>query len=220
MLDLEKRTSEQEKTAENAAKDSRLLAELLDGLLDKKCAVRYRNFKAVYLISEEHPEVLYQEWDVFERMLKSDNNTFKFYAIHILANLAKVDKEGRFERIFKQFYDTLNGNALIPACHVAYVSSKVANAKPDFVDEITKRLLHIDKATYKHKELVQANAVKSFSEYFGKIKDKEGVLRLVKELHNSKSSRAKKEANEFLKKWKQTNVPTHSSTQQNTRETR
>jgi hypothetical protein len=146
-------------------------------------------------------------------MLKSDNNTLRFYAIHVLANLAKVDKEGRFKGIFNQFYGMLNGDALIPACHVAYVSSKVANAKPDLADEITKRLLHIDGATYKHKELVQANAVKSFSEYFGKIKDKEGVLTLVKELQNSRSSRAKKEANEFLKKWKQTNVPTHSSAQ-------
>jgi len=201
MLDLEKRTPEAERTAAEATKDGKALSELLDGLLVKKCAVRYKNFKAVYLVSEDYPEVLYPKWAFFENMLTSKNNTYKFYAIHVLANLAKADKAGKFEKIFDQFYDILNGDALVPACHVAYVSSKIAKAKPELTDEITKRLLNIDKATYKHAELVKANAVKAFSEYFDKITDKDQVLLLVKELQNSKSSRAKKEATAFLKKW-------------------
>ena len=201
MLDLEKRTPEAERTAAEATKDGKALSELLDGLLVKKCAVRYKNFKAVYLVSEDYPEVLYPKWAFFENMLTSKNNTYKFYAIHVLANLAKADKAGKFEKIFDQFYDILNGDALVPACHVAYVSSKIAKAKPELTDEITKRLLNIGKATYKHVELVKANAVKAFSEYFDKITDKDQVLPLVKELQNSKSSRAKKEATAFLKKW-------------------
>jgi len=201
MLNLEKRTPQVERTAAEATKDGKALSELLDGLLVKKCAVRYKNFKAVYLISEDHPEVLYPKWAFFENMLTSKNNTYKFYAIHVLANLAKADKAGKFERVFDQFYDILNGDALVPACHVAYVSSKIAKAKPELTDEITKRLLDIGKATYKHTELVKANAVKAFSEYFDKISDKDQVLLLVKELQNSKSSKAKKEATEFLRKW-------------------
>ena len=187
MLDLEKRTPEAERTAAEATKDGKALSELLDGLLVKKCAVRYKNFKAVYLVSEDYPEVLYPKWAFFENMLTSKNNTYKFYAIHVLANLAKADKAGKFEKIFDQFYDILNGDALVPACHVAYVSSKIAKAKPELTDEITKRRLNIDKATYKHAELVKANAVKAFSEYFDKITDKDQVLLLVKELQNSKS---------------------------------
>ena len=202
MLDLEKRTREQEKIAANAVRDGKALSELLEGLHSKKCAVRYRNFKAVYMISEDHPETLYPKWDFFENMLKSKNNTFKFYGLHILANLTKVDKEERFEKAFITFYDILNGDALVPACHIAYVSGKIANAKPRLADQITEKLLNLNKATYKHKELVQANALKSFSEYFDKIRNKEPILNLAKELQNSKSSRAKKEANEFYKKLK------------------
>src|SRR4030067_3436276 len=143
MLDLEKRTPEQKKTAENAVKDETLLSELLDGLLSKKCSVRYKNFKAVYLISEDYPETLYGKWDFFEDMLKS-NNTFRFYAIHVLANLARIDNQGRFEKILDNFYGILNGDALVPACHVAYVSGKIVNAKPELAEEITRRLLNID----------------------------------------------------------------------------
>ena len=201
MLDLEKRTPEQKKTAENAVKDETLLSELLDGLHSKKCSVRYKNFKAVYLISEDHPETLYEKWGFFEDMLKSNNNTFRFYAIHVLANLVKVDEKGRFEKILGNFYGILNEDALVPACHVAYVSGKIVNAKPELADEITRRLLNIDEATYNHKELVQANALKAFSEYYDKISDQDKVLSLAKALQKNKSARAKKEANEFLKKW-------------------
>src|SRR4030066_91962 len=99
MLDLEKRTPEQKKTAEKAVKDEKVLSELLDGLRSKKCSVRYKNFKAVYLVSEDYPEKFYEKWDFFEDMPNSNNNnTFRFYAIHVLANLARIDNEGRFEK--------------------------------------------------------------------------------------------------------------------------
>src|SRR3989304_7816110 len=131
MLDLEKRTPEQEKTAENALKDEKLLSELLDGLLSKKCSVRYKNFKAVYLISEDYPETLYEKWGFFEDMLKSNNNTFRFYAIHVLANLVKVDEKGRFEKILDNFYGILNEDALVPACHVASSQEKSPTRNPN-----------------------------------------------------------------------------------------
>ena len=131
MLDIEKRTPQEQKAAENAIKSPQALTELMESLRSKKCAVRYLNFKAVYLISEDHPEILYPRWAFFEDLLKSKNNTFAFYAIHVLANLAKVDGYGRFETIFDQFYYILDCEALIPACHVAYVSQKSPKPNPN-----------------------------------------------------------------------------------------
>lgn len=201
MLDLERKTPEQQKNAENAIKDSKVLAQLLEGLFSKKSALRYKNFKVVYLISEEYPEVLYPKWDLFQIMLKSKDNTLMFQAIHILANLSKVGKENKFQKVCDAFYEIMNGDALIPAAHVAYVSHKIVKAKPELADKITDRLLNIGKAKYKHKELVQANALKSFSEYFDSISDKGKIISLAKELQKNKSSRAKKEAADFMKKW-------------------
>ena len=151
--------------------------------------------------SEEHPEALYSQWAFFENFLKSDDDSKKFYAIHIIANLAKADNEGKFEGLFDDFYSILSGAALIPACHVAHVSGKIVNAKPKLADKVTERLLGFDGA-YKHKELVKANAVKAFSEYYDKITEKDKIVNFVMVLKQDKSSRAKKEANDFLKKWK------------------
>jgi AAA+ ATPase superfamily predicted ATPase len=118
-----------------------------------------------------------------------------------LANLTKVDEASKFETVFDEFYDIVNGDALVPACHVAYVSHKIVKAKPELADKITERLLNLDNAAYKHKELVQANALRSFSQYFDRISDKDKIVSLAKDLQKSKSSRAKKEAAEFLEKW-------------------
>ena len=140
MLDIAKRTPQLQKTAEKAIKNPQALTELLEGLQSKKCTIRYANFKAVYHISKNHPEMLYPRWTFFEDLLKSKNNTFLFYAIHVQANLTKVDEAGKFEAIFDQFYNILDGDALIPAFHVAYVSHKIAKAKSKLTDNITKKL--------------------------------------------------------------------------------
>jgi hypothetical protein len=200
MLDLEKRTPEQEQTAENALQDEKLLFELLENMLSKDNKRRYECFKVVYLISEDHPEALYPKWDYFKDMLESKNSASTFQAIHILANLAKVDSEGRFQQSFDSFYRFLNGEELIPASHVAYVSHKIVKAKPELADAVAEKLLNLDEATYKHKDLVQAEALKSISEFFDKVSDKSKVAALAKELQESKG-RAKKESSEFLKKW-------------------
>jgi hypothetical protein len=201
MLDLEKTTVEQKESSKAAVKDKVLLDGLLAGLLSKKSTVKYNSFKILYYISQENPEVLYGKWSFFESFLKSTDDSKKFYAIHLLVNLAKVDAEGKFEGLFDDFYGILNGKAFIPACHVAYVSYKIVNAKPELADKVTERLLNFDGSAYKHPELVKANAVTSFSEYFDKISDKNKVVSYVRELQRDKSSKVKKEANAFVKKW-------------------
>ncbi len=202
MLEFEKATPEQKKAAEAAVIDQTVLLGLLDGLLSKSKETRYDNFKVLYALSEQHPEALYSHWGFFEGFLKSDDDSKKFYAIHILANLTKVDTQQRFEGVFDDFYGILKGDSFINAGHVAYVSGKIVAAKPDLADRIAERLLDLEGATCKHPELVKANAVKSFSEFYDKLSDKEKVANFVLELKEDKSSRAKKEAADFIKKWK------------------
>jgi glutamine synthetase type III len=134
MIDLEKITLKQKEAAEAAVKDRTLLLGLLDGLLSKSKEVRYENFKVLCLISKQHPEVVYGQWGFFENFLKPDDDSKKFYAIHILANLAKADTEGKFESLFDDFYGILKGDSFISASHVAYVSGKIVAAKPELAD--------------------------------------------------------------------------------------
>jgi hypothetical protein len=202
MLDLEKTSPQQKLAAENAAVDKTLLTNLLDGLISKSKEVRYENFKALYALSNVHPDALYGHWGFFEDFLRSNDDSKRFYAVHILANLARADCQGRFEGLFDDFYGILKGNALIPACHVAYVSGKIVASKPELADKVTARLLDLEGATYKHPELVKANAAKSLAEFYDKITSKDQVAHFVQELKQNKSAKVKKEASDFIKKWK------------------
>ena len=142
MLDLEKTTPEQEEVAANALKDSRLLSDLWRDCSHNDREYRYNCFKALYLVSEDRPFTLDPRWEFFEGMLKSDSSTSNFQAIHILANLLRVDSEGKFEKVFDRFFSFLDGDELIPASHVAYVSHKIVRAKPELVDIVMERFLN------------------------------------------------------------------------------
>jgi ABC-type phosphate/phosphonate transport system substrate-binding protein len=151
-------------------------------------------------LSEEQPESLYPRWDFLADMLDSDNAYRKLIAVRLIANLTRVDTEGRFEKIFDKYYNLLNDSVII-AGHITANSGKIARAKPKLQTEITNRLLNIDKTTQKHKDLVKAGAIDSFGEYFVESKDKEKIMGFVRQQLNGESPKARKIARAFLKKW-------------------
>jgi len=188
--------------AGKAAEDSKALAALLQEVLSKKEAIRHNAFKALLSISEEHPEVLYPEWDFFADLIGSDNTSFKYIAVYIIANLTKVDKQNRFEKIFEKYYSLLDDESVIPAAHVAGNSGKIAKAKPGLQSKITDKLLGIDKTHHAlgRKELIKGYAIEAFGEYFAEAEDKRVILEFVEKQQNSKSPRTKKAAQKFLEK--------------------
>ena len=177
-----------------------MLPELLEGLKSKNETERYNSFKVLLLISEEHPEVLYSKWDFFIDMIDSDNAYWKLSAVRIIANLTRVDTENRFEEIFNKYYNLLNDSVIV-AGHITANSGKIAKAKPKLQTEITNKLFNIDKTNQKHKELIKAGAIESFSEYFEESKDKKKIIEFVNKQLNCESPKTRKKAKEFLKKW-------------------
>lgn len=183
-----------------ALKDKEVFSELLEGILSKNETIRSNGFKALMLLSEEYPVVLYSKWDHFVEMLDSKNAFFKFMAIQLIANLTKIDKENKFKKIFNKYYDLLNDSVIV-AGHITANSGKIARAKPELQTKITNKLLNIDKTIQKHKDLIKAGAIESFSEYFNEAKDKNKIVDFVKAQLHCESPRTKKTAKEFLKKW-------------------
>jgi hypothetical protein len=188
--------------AGKAVGDSKALAALLQEVLSKKETARHAAFKALLSISEERPEVLYPEWNFFADLLGSDNTSFKYIAIYIIANLTKVDTENRFEKVFEKHYSLLDDESVIPAAHVAGNSGKIAKAKPGLETKITNKLLSIDKTHHApgRKELIKGYAIEAFGEYFAEAKDKEKIVEFVAKQLKSKSPRTQKAAQKFLQK--------------------
>jgi hypothetical protein len=188
--------------ARNAIEDSKALAALFQEVLSKKESARHASFRALLSISEERPEVLYPEWDFFADLIRSDNTSFKYIAIYIIANLTKTDTENKFEKMFEKYYGLLDDASVIPAAHVAGNSGKIARAKPGLQTKITNKLLNIDKTHHApgRKELIKGYAIEAFGEYFSEAKDRQKIIEFVEKQLNSKSPRTKKTAQRFLEK--------------------
>ena len=192
-----------ESVAEKALKDERLLSELMDGLTSKKETFRYNCFKVLMLISEKQRAVLYPEWDYFVEQLSSDNTYRRLSALHLIANLTKVDTENRFEKIFDKYFSLLDDKSVIPAAHIAGASGRIAKAKPQLETYITTQLLNIDKTHYnpERKDLIKGYAIEAFGEYFEEAIDKEKIIGFVKQQLKAQSPKTRKLAQEFLQKW-------------------
>ena len=201
-VNLDKKNIDIKAIAKKALNDDKLLAELLDNLWSKKETIRYNSHKVLSQISEEQPKLLYGQWDYFVKFLDSDNTYHKLSAIILLANLTKIDRGNKFEKIFNKFYGLLNDKSFITAAYVCGASGKIALSKPKLQAKITNRLLSIDKTQHEQerKDLVIANIIEAFDEYYVQIRGKKKILEFVEKQLNCKSPKTRQIAKEFLKR--------------------
>ena len=206
-MDMGKLTAKWEVTAKRLAKkavnDKRLLAELFQGPLSKNDETRYTSFKALMFMCEEHPELLYPEWDRFVQLLYSDNAYQRYIAVYLIASLTTVDTDNRFEKLFDKYYSLLDDKSVIPAAHLAGSSGKIAKAKPKLQSKITDKLLSIDETHHNpsRRELIKSYIIEAFGDYFDEAEDKKRILEFVKRQLKSESPKTRKKAKEFLARW-------------------
>ena len=202
LSELTKKDVDTEFIAEKALKDKDVLSALYEGILSKTDTVRENSFKALLLISETHPEVLYPHWDYFANLLDSTNSYTVYIGMYIIAHLVKVDTENIFDKVFDRYYSIFSGKRTMTAAHAAKLSGKIAIYKPALQGKITERLLSIDEIHKgSQKELIKGYAIEAFSEYFEEAEDKEEILQFVRGQLQSTSPKTKKTAEEFLEKW-------------------
>src|SRR6185295_19304457 len=72
-----------------------LIEEVLAGVSARRAAVRFGASKALRILSERVPELIYPHFDFFVAMLDGDNHILQWNATITIANLARVDRESR-----------------------------------------------------------------------------------------------------------------------------
>ena len=192
------------KIADEVLKGKVPLAKILEKVNPKVGEQEYNtNGTALKFISEENPKLLYSHWDFFQNLLRSNNNYLKMHALYIIANLCTVDKEGKFDLMFEDFYDLLDYDSLMIANHTALVLGKIAKIKPKMREKVTEQLLNIDSTHWepKRKDLIKSYVIKAFREYFELAKNQEEIYKFVSNQLNTGSPSTNKEAAEFLKKF-------------------
>jgi len=200
---IEKKGVNAESIAKKVVKDERLLDDLLEGVSSEKAVIKYKSLKVLMLVSEQQPKMLYSKWDFFVKLLDDDNTFLRVIGATIIANLTRVDTKNKFEKIFNKYYSLLEDESMINTANIARRSGIIARAKPHLQGKITNKLLDIDKTHHSSecKNIIKGKAILSFDEYIDEFKDKEKIIRFVKnELKNTRSA-TKKKAEKLLKKW-------------------
>jgi len=191
-----------EKATQLALANGKALKVLLDGVLSKDDTYRYNCFKVLLQISEDHPLILYPEWDYFVGLLGSSNSYHRSIALQIIANLTKVDDKARFDGIFDQYFGLLDDEKVVTARHLAQSAGRIVRAKPHLQARITERLLEIDGThhTQERKDLIKADIIQSFEEFFQDSGDKKEILAFVEKQLRCSSPKTRKAAKAFLNK--------------------
>jgi len=184
-----------------------ILPEVLNGLYSSKAAIRYGCAKVLMDLSAEHPEKLCPNMDSFINLLDSKYRILTWNAMAIIANLARVDKDKKFDTIFDKYYSFLNDEYMVTVVSVVGHSGKIALAKPHLIQKITEELLKVENIpttphlTEECKRVIAEKAIESFDLFFDRIDTKEKVISFVKRQLDSPRGTLKKKAENFLRKW-------------------
>jgi hypothetical protein len=199
-----------EELRQRVKQDFDLLPVLLKGISSPKATVRYGCAKVLMDLSEGYPEKLYPYMDAFIELLDSKYRILTWNAMAIIANLAKVDKDQKFDAIFGKYYGFLNNDYMVTVANVVGNSGKIALAKPHLLPKITAELLKVENIsvtthlTEECKRVIAEKAIGGFDLFFDKIeeKKKKKVLSFVERQLDSSRRTLRTKAADFLKKWR------------------
>ena len=205
---LADKTLSQTELREKDEQDFSLLPMLLNGVSSQKAAIRYGCAKVLMDLSVEHPAKLYPHMDTFVALLGGKYRILTWNVMAILANLAQVDNEQKFEAIFDRYYSYLNDQYMVTVANVVGNSGKIALAKPHLIPKITENLLKVENLsvtphlTNECKRVIAQAAIKSFDVFFDQVVQKEKVLAFIERQLNTSRRSLRIQAESFLKKWR------------------
>jgi hypothetical protein len=176
---------------------------VLEGLNSSNARIKFGCSKVLRLASEKKPEVLYPLMDFFVHQLDNQNTFLRLDAARILANLAVVDSQGKFEGIFDKYFAPITGPALIPAANVIGSAVRIVQAKPGLIGRIVAEILRVERANYATTEcrnIALGHAIQCLDTIFDRIEDKAPTINLIKKQLRNTRPATRKKAEAFVKK--------------------
>jgi hypothetical protein len=143
-----KRSSQVAPLPDGLERNQALIEGVLAGVGAKRGAVRLGSSKALRILSERVPELLYPHFDFFVTLLDSDNRILQWNATLTLANLARVDRKRRIEAILDRYLKFITGTNMISAANAMRGAAIIGVAKPHLVKRIAQRIMRVERAKY------------------------------------------------------------------------
>jgi L-ascorbate metabolism protein UlaG (beta-lactamase superfamily) len=181
---------------------------LLEIMETYKGSVKFYCEKIIRLIGEKNPEVLYPYFDNIANLLDSSNNFIKWGAIITIANLAAADSENKLAGIYEKYFSLINSESVITAGNVVGNAWKIVLKDPGLEEDITERLLGVEKNIYLNKgrpspeckNIMFGHILDCFDKYYQQAGDKEKIIRFAAGQTNNPRKTVVKKAEAFLKK--------------------
>jgi len=210
LVKLAEKTLTKDGLRQRVKQDFGLLPVLIEGTCSAKVAVRYGCAKVLMDLSAEYPERLYPYMDSFIGLLDSKYRILLWNALAIIANLAGVDEEKKFDAVFDKYCGFLNNEYMVTVANTVGNSGKIALAKPYLIPNITGELLKVEDVsvtphlTEECKRVIAESVIKTFDLFFDKLEEKEKkkVLGFVERQLNSSRRTLSAKAAGFIEKWR------------------
>ena len=179
----------------------RLIPDILDGLRAEKAPIRFGCVKAIRIVSEERPDLLYPYFDFFIGLLDHENKIFQWEAAYVLSHLARVDDDDKFVAIFDRYFSPIPGPVMITAASVIQGGARIAQAKPRLAERIAAEVLKVAKARYQTVEcrnVAIGHAILALGGILPLLPDPAPVLQFIRAQTENRRPATRKKATQVL----------------------
>jgi len=115
---------------------------LCDGLASPQARTKYGSAKLLRRLSEQDPGLLYPRFDFFAHLMEGETRILRWDSSRILGHLARVDSEGRIDKLLDRYLAPIAGNELIAAANAIQGAADIARSKPHLADRIATEIAY------------------------------------------------------------------------------
>ncbi len=113
---------------------------------------RFAAGKALAVTAEKAPDRVYPYFGQIAALLESGSKVVCWNALQIVGSLAPADVDHRLDGILDGYLAFIRGNNLVSAANAIQGAGKIAQARPELLDQIIPAILGVRRATYKTPE--------------------------------------------------------------------
>ncbi len=173
-------------------------------LTNSTIMVYYHCYYVVDKASQKRPEMFYPYWGEIAELLHHKNSYHRDFAVEIIGNLTKVDRENRFVEIEDDYFSIINDEKFMTGNCCLKNLLKIYRHKAEQRERIIETLLDIDNRcdyTEKQKGVLKADILEIFDEVYKEVPERNKINEFIRAEVNCISPKTRKKAKELIKKY-------------------
>jgi len=188
-----------------AVEDEAIRAELIRQMIDNSdIMVYYHCYEVASQASQARPDLFYQYWPDVAPLLDHPNSYHRDFALTILANLTKVDRQNLFTSIAEKYVGNINDAKFCTGQYCVRNCQKIIDSKPELLDFFLDHLLDLDaRCDYplKQIDLLKCDVLEILDQVYERSVRKDQIKVFIRDAATAISPKTRKKAKELIKKY-------------------